>query len=927
LGNGKEDMMTEPVNMPSFIGKDGNPKAWTSAKIQAAIEAAWADANKGRAIDDDVSYRICGIVASIAAKVQKMGMAAVPREVVHTVVELELMRADPPTARAYLVYRALRQQANESPPSVKALVSESGAQLDSKTLLAIVEVHAQGLDVDCVAIAKDAAQSCFNGMPDAKITDVLVLTARTYIERQPDASKLAARLVIDAVERTMPGDNEAQKFLLGIQCGVKARLLDQRLLEFDLPRLAAALKPQRNQQFDYLGIQTLVDRYLIKDCGRIIETPQGMLMRVAMGISLNELNRNEKAIQFYDLFSQFYGLSSTPTLFNSGTARPQLSSCFISTVGDSITGIYGAIAENAQLQKWAGGMGNDWTPVRALGARIKGTNGESQGVIPFLNVVNATAVAVNQGGKRKGAVCAYLETWHLDIEEFLELRKNTGDERRRTHDMNTANWIPDLFMKRVRDGANWTLFSPNDVPELHDLFGDAFERAYVEREFQAQSGKLAFHKVVAANDLWKKMLSMLFETGHPWMTFKDPCNIRNPQQHVGVVHSSNLCTEITLNTSDEEIAVCNLASINLAAHVVRGDDGEVYMNVKQLAQTAALMLRMLDNVIDINFYAVDKARNANLKHRPVGLGVMGWHEALQRLGIAYGSEQSIALADQWLEVIAYHAYDSSSDLAIERGRYSSFAGSLWSKGILPPHSWATLMHHRGVSAPAYGGNLDWEALAGKIKSQGMRNSNCLAIAPTATIANIAGVSSGIDPVYQNLCVKSNLSGEFTVVNPALYEELKRRNLWTPRVAALIKGADGSVASIADIPADMKAVFATAFEIDPSFLIQAAAKRQIWIDQAQSLNLYLENPSGKKLSAMYFMCWELGLKTTYYLRSRSKSAAEKSTDYQSTLNAVTVVQAKGVEAPKVAGQSPQTMDGPACFLRPGDAGFEECEACQ
>ena len=684
-----------------------------------------------------------------------------------------------------------------------------------------------------------------------------------------------------------------------IDRGVELELISPRLQTYDFDLLGAAIRPDRDHLFTYLGLQTLYDRYFIHWNEVRIELPQVFFMRVAMGLAAEEADANGRAIEFYNLLSSFDYMSSTPTLFNAGTLRPQLSSCFLTTVPDDLHGIYGAIQDNAMLSKWAGGLGNDWTSVRALGSYIKGTNGKSQGVVPFLKVVNDTAVAVNQGGKRKGAVCAYLESWHLDIEEFLELRKNTGDDRRRTHDMNTANWIPDLFMKRVAEDGDWTLFSPADAPDLHDLYGRAFEARYCAYEEQTRNGEMRLFKRIKAADLWRKMLSMLFETGHPWITFKDACNVRSPQQHVGVVHSSNLCTEITLNTSAEEIAVCNLGSINLPQHVENG-----VLDMQKLEQTIRTAVRMLDNVIDINYYSVEQARTSNMRHRPVGLGIMGFQDALYKLGIAYSSQQAVDFADNSMEAISYFAIDASSNLAEERGAYATFAGSLWSRGILPIDSLKLLQQERGEQylEVDMSAKLDWSALRAKVQLKGMRNSNVMAIAPTATIANITGVSQSIEPTYQNLYVKSNLSGEFTVVNPFMVRDLKALGLWDKVMVNDIKYYDGSLQSIERIPTELKQKYATAFEIEPRWLVDAASRRQKWIDQAQSLNLYIGNASGKKLDITYRMAWIRGLKTTYYLRALSATSAEKSTLDRGTLNAVSSAAATPAE-PAAAAPAP------------------------
>jgi ribonucleoside-diphosphate reductase alpha chain len=693
--------------------------------------------------------------------------------------------------------------------------------------------------------------------------------------------------------------------------------------EFDLARLAAALNADRDLQFNYLGLQTLYDRYFLHIEERRIEMPQAFFMRVAMGLSLNELDREARAIEFYEVLSTFDFMSSTPTLFNSATTRPQLSSCYLTTVADDLDGIYEALKENALLSKFAGGLGNDWTNVRALGSHIKGTNGKSQGVVPFLKVVNDTAVAVNQGGKRKGAVCAYLETWHLDIEEFLELRKNTGDDRRRTHDMNTSNWIPDLFMKRVMENGDWTLFSPSNTPDLHDKFGKAFEEAYVAYEKQAESGALKPSRKIPAQQLWRKMLGMLFETGHPWITFKDPCNIRSPQQHVGVVHSSNLCTEITLNTNDDEIAVCNLGSVNLTAHMTTDANGRMVLDHDKLQKTIGTAMRMLDNVIDINYYAVAKARNSNLKHRPVGLGIMGFQDCLHMQRIPYASDEAVQFADASMEAVCYYAYQASNALAEERGTYSSYKGSLWDRGILPQDSVRLLAEERGGYLEVnMSSTLDWDSLRTRIKQFGMRNSNCVAIAPTATISNIIGVSACIEPTFQNLFVKSNLSGEFTVVNEYLVRDLKDRGLWDEVMIADLKYFDGTLSKIDRVPQDLRDIYATAFEVEPSWLVEAASRRQKWIDQAQSLNIYMGGASGKKLDDTYKLAWLRGLKTTYYLRTMAATHVEKSTVASGQLNSVS--SGGGVNGTDAAAAE---ADGPACTMRPGDAGFDECEACQ
>src|SRR6202012_684388 len=657
-----------------------------------------------------------------------------------------------------------------------------------------------------------------------------------------------------------------------VRKAIDLEFLDRELGNFDLARLATALKPERDRNFQFLGLQTLYDRYFLHQGGVRFELPQAFFMRVAMGLAVREIDRDARAIEFYDLLSSFDFMASTPTLFNAGTLRPQLSSCFLTTVPDDLDGIFKAVRDNALLSKYAGGLGNDWSRVRGLGAHIRGTNGQSQGVVPFLKVANDTAIAVNQGGKRKGAVCGYLETWHIDIEEFLDLRKNTGDDRRRTHDMNTANWVPDLFLERVEADGPWTLFSPDEAPDLHDLYGKAFAERYAYYEAKAQRGEMKIFRAVRAVDLWRRMLTMLFETGHPWITFKDPCNLRSPQQHTGVVHSSNLCTEITLNTNAREIAVCNLGSVNLANHVTPDGIDEI-----RLRRTVKTAMRMLDNVIDINFYTVPEARYSNLRHRPVGLGLMGYQDALYTLKIPFASEAAVRFADTSMELVSFHAISASVELAAERGKYATFDGSLWSKGILPIDSIELLQQNRSHTLTLdRNSTLDWSSLRQRVMTIGMRNSNTLAIAPTATISNICGVTQSIEPTYQNLYVKSNMSGDFTVVNASLVHDLKQRGLWGEVMISDLKYFDGALGAIDRVPEDLKRLYATSFEVEATWLIQAAARRQKWIDQAQSLNLYISQPSGTKLDALYREAWHAGLKTTYYLRSRSATHVEKST---------------------------------------------------
>ena len=863
-------------------------------------------------------------------------------------VELSLMRGGHhEIARAYVLYRERRaqeraKQAAEqqvAAPTLHVIDRGQRVPLDTAALKALIETSCEGLgeDVKAGPIFAETQRNLYDGVSIDEVYKAAILAARTRIEHDPAYTRATSRLLMHTIRREILGEEVthaematryADYFPGFIKKGIEAELLDEKLAQFDLARLGAALKHERDLNFDYLGLQTLYDRYFLHVHGARIEMPQAFFMRVAMGLALNEIDREARAIEFYELLSSFDFMSSTPTLFNSGTRRSQLSSCYLTTVPDDLDGIYEAIKENALLSKFAGGLGNDWTPVRALGSHIKGTNGKSQGVVPFLKVVNDTAVAVNQGGKRKGAVCAYLESWHLDVEEFLELRKNTGDDRRRTHDMNTANWIPDLFMKRVMEGGEWTLFSPSSCPDLHDKFGIAFEEAYTAYEAKADRGEIKPFKRVKATDLWRRMLSMLFETGHPWITFKDACNVRSPQQHVGVVHSSNLCTEITLNTNGGEIAVCNLGSVNLAQHI---KDGAI--DQEKIKKTVRTAMRMLDNVIDINYYAVKKARDSNLRHRPVGLGIMGFQDALYQLRTPYASQEAVEFADRSMEAVCYHAYWASTELAEERGRYSSYRGSLWDRGILPIDSLKLLLEQRGgyvdVDATT---TLDWDALRARIAQHGMRNSNCVAIAPTATISNIIGVDASIEPCFGNLSVKSNLSGEFTVVNEYLVRDLKKLGLWDDVMVMDLKHFDGSLRRIDRVPEDLKNLYATAFEVEPVWLVEAAARRQKWIDQAQSLNIYMAGASGKKLDETYKLAWVRGLKTTYYLRTIGATHAEKSTVSRGQLNAVSSNVGGGLSAaPEAAAavqaSAPQADMAPATDIKFCSIDNPDCEACQ
>ncbi len=910
------------------IRRNGAVVGFEPAKIAVAVTKAFLAVNgsQGAAsarIRELVSGLTEAVVAALVRRQPQGGTFHI--EDIQDQVELALMRSgEHDVARAYVLYREERAKLRANEKAARTAdagihVIENGQRkpLEREALGRMVAAACEGLAGALPeAILETTLRDLYDGVPMDEVRKSAVLAARALIEKDPAYSYVTARLLLNIIRLEVLGEEVSQAdmatryavcFPWIIERGIAAELLDAELGRFDLGRLGRALKAERDLQFGYLGLQTLYDRYFLHHHGRRIELPQAFFMRVAMGLAIKEgrpEEREARAIEFYNVLSTFDFMSSTPTLFNSGTLRSQLSSCYLTTVSDDLEGIYEAIKENALLAKYAGGLGNDWTPVRALGSHIKGTNGKSQGVVPFLKVVNDTAVAVNQGGKRKGAVCSYLETWHLDVEEFLELRKNTGDDRRRTHDMNTANWIPDLFMKRVMENAEWTLFSPADVRDLHDKTGKAFEEAYLRYEDKAARGELRLYKKIPAMQLWRKMLSMLFETGHPWITFKDPCNLRNPQQHAGVVHSSNLCTEITLNTSADEIAVCNLGSVNLLAHMT-----ETGLDFAKLKNTIRTAVRMLDNVIDINYYAVGKARNSNLRHRPVGLGIMGFQDCLHRLRIAYASSEAVEFADRSMEMVAYCAYWASTELAEERGRYASFQGSLWDRGVLPQDTLDLLAAERGGYVELdRTATLDWEALRARIRRHGMRNSNCLAIAPTATIANIVGVSASIEPTYQNLFVKSNLSGEFTVVNEYLVADLKHAGLWDEVMIADLKYFDGNLARIDRVPAALRRLYATAFEVEPKWLVEAAARRQKWIDQSQSLNIYMAGASGKRLDETYKLAWIRGLKTTYYLRSMGATHAEKSTSKAGQLNAV-------------------SSGGEADEAKVCAADNPECEACQ
>ena len=918
------------------IRRNGTFSPFDPAKISTAITKAFvavegSGAAASRRIHETVETLTEHIVEALRRRAAD-GARAIHIEDIQDQVELALMRGgEHKIARAYVLYREERSQERrrreEAAPAVRQpslhvqLKDGRLEALDEAGLISTIATACEGLDgVSVDAIMAEVRRNLYDGIRLHELGLAQTMAARSLVEQEPNYAYVSARLLLnnlrdEALGFILPGAVVASQhrhdlryeeyFPEFVKQAVKLEILDKELQAFDLPRLAAALKPERDRQFQFLGLQTLYDRYFLHKGGVRFELPQAFFMRVSMGLAMREIDRDARAIEFYELLSSFDFMCSTPTLFNAGTLRPQLSSCFLTTVSDDLDGIFKAIKDNALLSKYAGGLGNDWSGVRGLGSHIRGTNGESQGVVPFLKVANDTAIAVNQGGKRKGAVCGYLETWHIDIEEFLDLRKNTGDDRRRTHDMNTANWIPDLFMERVESDGPWTLFSPDEVPELHDLYGRAFQERYEAYEAKAARGEIKVSRTVRALDLWRRMLTMVFETGHPWITFKDPCNLRSPQQHVGVVHSSNLCTEITLNTSAKEIAVCNLGSINLANHTT-----EKGLDAKRLQKTVRTAMRMLDNVIDINFYTVPEARASNLRHRPVGLGVMGYQDALYTLRIPFSSDAATSFADTSMEMVSYFAISASVDLAQERGRYPSFEGSLWSRGILPLDSVELLAKNRTHALELdRSSTLDWDSLRKRVMTIGMRNSNTLAIAPTATISNICGVTQSIEPTYQNLFVKSNMSGDFTVANASLVHDLKERGLWDEVMISDLKYFDGSLGAIDRVPEDLKALYATSFEVEPTWLIQAAARRQKWIDQAQSLNLYIAQPSGKKLDVLYREAWHAGLKTTYYLRSRSATHVEKSTLKRTDgkLNAV------ALEAPAAALSSNKVcaIDDPTC----------------
>jgi ribonucleoside-diphosphate reductase alpha chain len=901
--------MTRVASTLLIRKRDGREVEFDASRIRHALYRAF-EAELGTPQHEEPASRFAAsidpILEDVAAAIAvKSENGAISVEYIQDLVETELMKRQHfRVARRYILYRTEHQrirllrnqesvlpdlQETAQPVARIDVVLEDDVHVAYKPerirsfLNAYCEVDARlrGI-VDIEELVDDVSKGIFSGITPKEISRAVVLAARARMERDPAYDRLAAQLCLGIAYQESIGVRQHQKqfeqryqsqFEHYIIDGIAAQRLSGDLRRFDLQKLSRAIDPAQDDRFDYLGAQTIYDRYLIRIGDRRAEAPQYFWMRVAMGLALAESSDwDDRAIEFYRLLSSFRFTSATPTLFNSGTCHPQLSSCYLTSVQDDLEHIFKSISDNAMLSKWAGGLGNDWTNVRATGSLIKKTNGTSQGVIPFLKVVNDTAVAVNQGGKRKGAVCAYLEPWHFDFEEFIDLRKNTGDDRRRTHDMHTAAWIPDLFMQRVRDNEDWTMFSPDEVPDLHDTYGAAFKARYEHYEAEAQRGNINIHRSVSARELWRKMLTRLFETGHPWVTFKDPSNIRSPQDHVGVVHSSNLCTEILLNTSRDETAVCNLGSINLGNHIVDGR-----LDLELLRQSVTTAMRMLDNVIDINYYPTPEARNANLRHRPVGLGLMGYQDALTKLRIPFASDSAVRFADESMEAISYFAILASTDLARQRGKYSSYAGSKWDRGLLPIDTMALLESERGeVIDVAASSTLDWNVVREAVVVHGMRNSNCLAIAPTATISTIVGVSQSIAPTYKHLYVKSNLSGDFTQVNTVLVERLKEIGAWDNHLLDELKYHDGVLQSIERVPSEIRELFATSFEIDPIWILRAAAARQKWIDQGQSLNLYMARPSGKSIETMYQQAWSLGLKTTYYLRCLAATQVEKST---------------------------------------------------
>lgn len=864
-------------------------------KITLAIQNAFF-ATKGT-IDED---RLRSITHQVISELEfifseKESIPSV--EEVQDVVERKIMgEGFFDVAKSYIIYRYdhAKERAEKKKEVLKRIeehqlnvVKRSGAvePFSIEKIRRSLAYAAKGYEdvVDVEGLAAQCQNEVYDNMPIAEVALTLVMVTRSFIEIDPAYAKVASRLFLNKLYKDVIGadvryadigDQYRSTFRRNIQKGVDIGKFDKRMLDFDMDALSRALRPERDDLLVYLGVQRLSDQYFTKNAEtkEMLEIPQIFWMRVAMGLAMGEQEKDMWAQKFYDVLSTLRFVPSSPTLYHAGMTRAQLSSCFLSTVGDDLNEIFKSYGDSANLLKWAGGMGMDWTPVRATGALVKATGVESQGVVPFLKIMNDVTISINRSGRKRGATCVYLETWHYEIENFLELRKNTGDERRRTHDINTANWIPDLFMKRVREDGGWTLFSPNETPDLHELYGKKFEEKYAQYERLADEGKIQLWKRIKARDLWKKMLVMLFETGHPWVTFKDPSNIRSPQDHVGVVHNSNLCTEITLNNSADETAVCNLGWINFARHVTNGSFDEA-----KAAETTRIGMRMLDNVIDANYYPTKETEKSNMRHRPVGLGMGGFHDALYQMNVAFDSEAAVQFADESMEIVAYHAYLTSSELARERGSYETFKGSKWDRGILPQDTLDILESERGEKIPvSRRSKLDWTPVRESIKAYGMRNSNCLAVAPTASTSNVVGAIPSIEPIYKNIYVKSNMSGDFTIVNEYLVEDLKKLGLWSKEMLGKIKFADGNIEHIPGIPEHIKEKYKEVFQINPRWLIRAAAHRGKWIDQSQSLNIFFMGSSGRQLSDIYHYAWEMGLKTTYYLRTLAASQVEKST---------------------------------------------------
>lgn len=918
------------MDITTIKKRDGRLVGFDRAKIQAAMESA------AQAVDPDTDLRPFRLIIDhVIRHIEiKYGDTTPDVEGVQDLVEQTLMEhGHYEVGKAYILYRAERAKRREVAPDELApaqtslsLVNQDGAQqvVSEQQIRDIFLEYAGGLEaVNVDLLVKRCLSELHDGMKATDLDTAVTFAARSHIEFDPEYSQLAARLGMRSLYQEVFGKTERRQFhaayrkafVDNLHIMVRDGRLDKRILEFDLDRMAATIKPERDNLFEYLGFQTLYDRYLLREEGgeRKLETIQAFWMRVAMGLSIDEKDREGRAVEFYEVMSTLHYVPSTPTLFHSGTTRAQMSSCYLNTVEDDLSHIFKVYGDNAQLSKYSGGIGTDWTNVRATGSLIKATNVNSQGVIPFLRIANDVTVAINRSGKRRGATASYLETWHMDIEDFLDLRRNTGDERRRTHDMNTVNWIPDLFMKRINDSGQWTLFSPSDVPELHNIYGSEFEKKYIEYEQKADNGELAYFKRLPAKELWRKMITMLFETGHPWITFKDPSNVRSPQDHVGVIHNSNLCTEITLNTSAGETAVCNLGSVNLGRHMTNGK-----LDEEKIAKTVKVAIRMLDNVIDLNYYPTKEAKASNLRHRPVGLGLMGFQDALYLADMDFDSDETVRFADYSMELISYHAILSSANLAKERGAYETFEGSKWDRGIFPVDTLNVLEQERGMPIGVMRtSRLDWTPVREAVKQHGMRNSNTMAIAPTATISNISGCYPCIEPIYKNLYVKANMSGDFTVVNKYLVEDLKKLGLWNQTVLDEIKQHDGSIGEVSVIPPRLRAKYKEVFDIDTEWLIKTAAYRGKWIDQSQSLNIFYKGTSGRRLAELYMLAWHMGLKTTYYLRTQAASSVEKSSvglqDNAAPLAAF--VAAAAPVAPASPAVSPAVPSAPAYTAAP------------